>query len=304
MLLEEANWLLEPGYTSMETGFCRLPNGQMYIAVLTRMPGCKGKWVNWLFDSDQPDSTVYKEFNKDNLSLGSAKERKLREHVKNIFYNQPLTEGKLLKYRVIREDPSQIFDTSKLIEAGVTSVFYAKSYMPDGTPEGQIVHIIKDTSYGCEMRSRFWIYNDTEETAQIRLEHYISVHGYLADSLAKLIKEWQQLDHRDEVTCKFCHSNEVVKNGLRNYTQYWLCKNCGRGFVDNNSLPKMKYPFEIIGKAVYDYCDGRSLRDIRRDIEKQYNLFPSNSTVLGWVKKLTKTTLEGNRILSHSGDRK
>ena len=38
--------------------------------------------------------------------------------------------------------------------------------------------------------------------------------------------------------CKFCGSSDVVKNGTRAGTQYWLCKECGRGFVDNKALPK------------------------------------------------------------------
>ncbi len=32
----------------------------------------------------------------------------------------------------------------------------------------------------------------------------------------------------EEVTCKFCASPNVVKNGTRNGVQYWLCKSCGR----------------------------------------------------------------------------
>ena len=35
----------------------------------------------------------------------------------------------------------------------------------------------------------------------------------------------------DTPECKFCQSKSVAKNGKRNGTQYYLCKNCGRGFV-------------------------------------------------------------------------
>jgi hypothetical protein len=37
--LSEANLLLEPGYLPLENGFTRLDNGQVFVAVLTRMPG-------------------------------------------------------------------------------------------------------------------------------------------------------------------------------------------------------------------------------------------------------------------------
>ena len=49
MLMEEVHQLLDPGYLPIETGYYRLPNGQMHIAALTRMPGCKGKMVDWWF---------------------------------------------------------------------------------------------------------------------------------------------------------------------------------------------------------------------------------------------------------------
>ena len=49
MLLENANDLLKPGYLSMETGYTRLSNGQMHVACLTKMPGCKGRMVSWWF---------------------------------------------------------------------------------------------------------------------------------------------------------------------------------------------------------------------------------------------------------------
>jgi transposase-like protein len=304
MLLEEVDRLLEPGYLAMETGYSRLPNGQMHIAVLTRMPGCKGKWIDWLFHSGQNGLKARNELNKNDLLFSRNIKKKLKNYIVRNLFGKSIIEGKLLKYRAEFEDPSLIFDPVKLSNAGVSSVTSVKSYRPDGTLQGRIVHVVRDTDYGCEMRSRFWFDSDTEEDARIKMEHYISEHSYLADSLKKLIEEWQQLDRGALVSCKFCHSNEVVKNGLRRNTQYWLCKNCGRGFVDNKSLPKMKYSFDIVGKAVFDYCGGKSLREIRRGIEEKYNLFPSNSTILGWVHKITNAAREENKALQHSGDKK
>jgi ribosomal protein L37AE/L43A len=193
-----------------------------------------------------------------------------------------MMEGKLLKFKTVTIDPSQIFDISKVREAGVSAVVCVKSFMPDGTYGGCIIHLVRDTDYGCEVRSRFWMNNDTEETARVRLEHCICDMGILADSLKNVAREWEELDRGAKTSCKFCHSNAVVKNGLRKYTQYWICKNCGRGFVDNQALPRMKYPYDVMKEAVFDYCTGKSLNDICRYIGQEYNLFPSSSTVLGW----------------------
>jgi putative transposase len=96
----------------------------------------------------------------------------------------------------------------------------------------------------------------------------------------------------DMPECKFCHSKAVVKNGKRSGTQYYLCKECGRGFVYNKALPRMKYPKEVVARGVYDYYAGKSLSKIRGGIKQQYNLEPSDSTIYGWVKRLTKTGIK------------
>ena len=71
----------------------------------------------------------------------------------------------------------------------------------------------------------------------------------------------------DMPKCKFCQSTAVVKNGTRNGVQYYLCKECGRGFVYNRGLPRMRYPIDIVADAVYDYYAGVSLNKIRDGIK-------------------------------------
>jgi putative transposase len=105
------------------------------------------------------------------------------------------------------------------------------------------------------------------------------------------------------IQCKFCGSLYVVKNGTRRGTQYWLCKNCGRGFVDNKALPKMRYPIEAIASAVYQYYAGLSLNDIRGYIDQQYHFRPSDSAIYNWVTRFTKTAIdEANKYTPKVGD--
>jgi transposase-like protein len=95
----------------------------------------------------------------------------------------------------------------------------------------------------------------------------------------------------DMPKCKFCQSTAVVKNGTRNGVQYYLCKNCGRGFVYNKALPRMRYPIDIVADAVYDYYAGVSLNKIRDGIKQKIGLSPADSAIYGWVKRLTKIAL-------------
>jgi len=95
----------------------------------------------------------------------------------------------------------------------------------------------------------------------------------------------------DMPQCKFCQSTSVVKNGKRNNVQYYLCRNCGRGFVYNRGLPRMRYAVDIVADAVYDYYAGVSLNKIRDGIYQKAGLKPADSAIYGWVKRLTKIAL-------------
>ena len=95
---------------------------------------------------------------------------------------------------------------------------------------------------------------------------------------------------RDELWphCKFCGSSHVVRNGTRRGTQYWLCKPCGRGFVDNDALPKGRFSIDDTASALYQYFTGSSLNDIRGYLEQQSNVRPSDSAIYAWVVRFGK----------------
>ncbi len=95
----------------------------------------------------------------------------------------------------------------------------------------------------------------------------------------------------DMPKCKFCQSTNVVKNGKRNGTQYYLCKNCGRGFVYNKGLPRMRYPIDTVADGVYRYYAGESLNKITEGIRQTTERKPADSAIYGWVKRLTKIAL-------------
>ncbi len=108
----------------------------------------------------------------------------------------------------------------------------------------------------------------------------------------------------DMPKCKFCQSVDVVKNGTRNGVQYYLCKDCGRGFVHNKGLPRMRYPIDIVADAVYDYYAGVSLNKIRDGIDQKIGRRPADSAIYGWVKRLTRIGLaEARKHTPQVGDK-
>ena len=58
--LEEADRLLQAGYLELENGYTRLANGQIFAAILTKMPGVTGKMIDWWFGWHYLESQRYK----------------------------------------------------------------------------------------------------------------------------------------------------------------------------------------------------------------------------------------------------
>ena len=108
----------------------------------------------------------------------------------------------------------------------------------------------------------------------------------------------------DIVRCKFCASTQVVKNGTpRGKTQNWLCRTCGRAFVDTHGVPFSKTSIAEVADAVDSYFKGMSLNQIRDNLDQQYHDRPSDAAVYKWVTRYSKLLVdEANRHPPHLGD--
>ena len=51
---------------------------------------------------------------------------------------------------------------------------------------GHLIHFVRDTDFGCEMRSRFWLFEGEEGMARDLMQHCIEEMGNLADLLPDL----------------------------------------------------------------------------------------------------------------------
>lgn len=88
----------------------------------------------------------------------------------------------LYKLKINFQDPAQILNVRKFKEAGVSTAVHARIGMI-GLPgyAGKMVHLIRDTLYGCEMRSRFWLGlfqgNDVHNVSDTRKEAFNDEFG-------------------------------------------------------------------------------------------------------------------------------
>ncbi len=84
--------------------------------------------------------------------------------------------------------------------------------------------------------------------------------------------------HSNKMMCPDCQSDRVAKNGHQQGKQRYVCRGCGRQFVDR--YISRGYPLEIRQKCLDLHQQGLSFREIERSTGVSHN------TVINWVKSL------------------
>jgi putative transposase len=91
--------------------------------------------------------------------------------------------------------------------------------------------------------------------------------------------------------CKYCKSNNLVKDGLRRNKhgdiQKFECRDCKRYFTINICFEKMKYNPQGITTAMQIYFRGESLRNVSHSL-KLIGKDVSHQTIYNWIDKYTE----------------
>ncbi len=155
MELSQANDLLNPGYLPFESGYKDLADGKRLVAALTRMPGCRAKmvhwWFSWLGGTEQyklwhPRDHIFSDWEnrRDGNYIGAS-------HLVHEYLAGP--SGPLFKLRINFHDPAELFDPARYRESGVIAVCARIGDLEHPVNFGRMTHFVRDTDYGCEMRS-------------------------------------------------------------------------------------------------------------------------------------------------------
>ena len=161
--LNETNRLLDSGYLTMETGWARLDNGMLYVAAHTPMPNVTGEMIDWWFAWHDTGSAYTLWHPRDHISAVWQKpiDRSLPWHEQYIGSTSEIIEyiGSTLEHlNVSFKPPSNYFDISRFDAAGIATAVCAR-----GGPRleklwsAHLIHQIRKTDDGVEMRSRFWL---------------------------------------------------------------------------------------------------------------------------------------------------
>ncbi len=162
MLLDQANQLIDPQPLALEEGYLRLEDGQLHVAAHTTMLKCKGHMVDWWFGYLE-NTEQYKWWHPtDHVWCEWKGERGTGRYVGGEHHVHENIGGELQRLRIRFRDPSELLDVSRFSDAGISCAICARVGLLDAPVwGGHLIHICRDTEYGCDMRSRFWL-GDTD----------------------------------------------------------------------------------------------------------------------------------------------
>ncbi len=113
---------------------------------------------------------------------------------------------------------------------------------------------------------------------QRRQELYAEIKDVLYGYLNPHIGDHLLVLHSQKMICPECQSDRVAKNGRQQGKQRYVCRGCGRQFVDRYA--DRGYPLEIRQKCLDLHQQGVSFREIERSTGVSHN------TVINWVKNM------------------
>jgi hypothetical protein len=163
----EINRLLDPGYLPVETGYANLADGTGHVAVLTEFPNATGEMIDWWFAWHGLETERYKLWHpqahlfcqmRHTRTLTSGSDTR-KAYLGNTSYVDEYVGPTIHRLAISFQEP-RVFglDENRFRESGVSTAICARVGFSDRPVDtGYLVHLIRETAKGCEMRSRFWI---------------------------------------------------------------------------------------------------------------------------------------------------
>lgn len=164
--------LLEPGYHSVETGYCKLPDGSAYVASLVPFPGCTGEMFRWWFWWHAVEPARYTLWYPYNHIAANPVDRTVltapgltdeERYIGTTHHVDEYIGPALVKIAISFVDPADLgFDTDRFHDAGIIAHACARVNLRK-RPKLQavtMVHLARETDDGFELRSRYWFGHD------------------------------------------------------------------------------------------------------------------------------------------------
>jgi hypothetical protein len=163
----DVNRLLEPGYLPLETGYTNLPDGTAHVAVLTQFPGTTGEMIDWWFGWHGAETERYKLWHPQAHLFSQMRYRRTevtglsdrQRYIGNTSYVDEYVGPFIHRLAIQFHEPRDFgLAEDAFKDAGISTAICARVGFSDRPVDsGYLIHLIRETSEGCEMRSRFWL---------------------------------------------------------------------------------------------------------------------------------------------------
>jgi hypothetical protein len=199
--LSEAQNLLRAGYADLETAYTLEPDGSGRVAVLTPMPGLTPAMWDWWFGWHGSHDNRYKLWHpKAHLSAAWQDGDQTRQaYIGRTSLIQEFIGPTLQKASIRFIDPAEL----GLVSSPDSVFICARAGLTDIPVEvGWLVHQVRRTEDGAEMRSRFWMGG---EHIQLKM------NGFVPDLASTLIRRFRRMS-ASEVENLFVHCGEEMNH--------------------------------------------------------------------------------------------
>jgi hypothetical protein len=159
MRFENTNELFRPGYLPVESGVIDFDDGFRTVCALTRMPGSRAKmiawWFGWLGGTDQykiwhPTDHLFSDWEDRTPGSYIGASHLVHEYLGG-------DDGPVFKLRINFCDPAEFLDATAYAAFDGVAICARTGALDVPVNHGRTIHFVRNTSFGCEMRSRFFL---------------------------------------------------------------------------------------------------------------------------------------------------
>lgn len=161
-LTDAVDRLAAPGYDNLETGWTKLENGVIFVAVHTPMPGVTPEMWDWWFGWHGSETARYKLWYPDAHQFSAVGENRShnreltdrQRYIDNVSYVDEYIGGVLQPLAIRFLDPRKLGFPDI---PGTTHICARVSLSSLPVAFGWLIHQVRATADGAEMRSRFFL---------------------------------------------------------------------------------------------------------------------------------------------------
>lgn len=168
--IERRNDLLKPGYLPVEIGYCLMPDGSGFVAMLTKMPGVTAEMLDWWFAWHGLEGLRYKIWDPDDHYDVFVAEEDLEHRLDpRLSYrernwdttdmvNEDVGTGAMDLYISFMSPEDFGYDMNQFKPPNALTAINANLGLREPrTPMVTFTHLAREIPGGIELRSRFWL---------------------------------------------------------------------------------------------------------------------------------------------------